>query len=202
MPALRYLTLLASLAILPFQKGVAQTTEQIAQAPGKKATGARLLVGGALSIGGDRVAEVYFTNGNTQSVKAGQGISFAVGGEFQLPKVEKLLLRATVGYKYVTTAAENAHIRLTRVPIDVTANWMVSNRIRIGAGLAMHRSIQFKADGIGEDMKFKGANGPIFEVAYRGVGLQYTAMKYTDQQNHSYAANSIGLAFTAVIPRR
>ncbi len=182
----------------PLKEGFAQATEKTE----KKVSHARLLVGGALALGGDRVAEVYFTNGNTQSVKAGQGISVALGGEFQVPKVEKLLLRATVGYKYVTTAAENAHIRLTRVPFHFTANWMITDRLLIGAGLAMHRGIQFKADGIGEDITFKGASGPTFEIAYRGVGLQYTAMQYKDQYHQTYSANSIGLAYTATIPGR
>lgn len=202
MTAFRPLVLLAFLFVLTFQKGVAQGTKMVASTTNKQVTWARLLVGGALSMGGDRVAEVYFTNGGSQSVKAGQGISVAVGGEFQIPKVEKLLLRATVGYKYVTTAADNAHIRLTRVPLDFTANWMLMDRLRIGAGIAMHRAIQLKADEIGQDIRFKGASGPTFEVAYRGVGLQYTAMKYTDQQQQTYSANSIGLTFTAVIPRR
>ena len=148
------------------------------------------------------MAEVYFTNGSTQSVRAGQGISVAVGGEFQVPSVEKLRLRGTVGYKYVTTAADNAHIRLTRVPVQLTANWLLTEQLRAGAGVALHRGIQFTADGIGEDITFAGAAGPVFELAYRGVGLQYTAMTYTDQYRKSYAASAIGLTFTAVIPRR
>jgi hypothetical protein len=195
MTAFRSVALLAFLAIIPFSKGFAQEVE-------KKAPPVRFLVGGALELGGDRVAEVYFTNGNTQSVNAGQGISIAVGGEFQVPKMEKLLLRGTVGYKYVTTAADNAHIRLTRVPIQLTANWMFTDKLRVGAGLAMHRGIQFKADGVGEDVTFKGANGPVFEIAYRGVGLMYTAMTYTDQYSKTYSANAIGLTFSGTIPRR
>ena len=195
MAACRNLIAFACLALAPLQQGFAQEPE-------KKVTGARFLVGGALAVGGDRVAEVYFTNGNTQSVRAGQGISLDVGGEFQVPKVEKLLLRATVGYKYVTTAADNAHIRLTRVPLHFTANWMVTDHLRAGAGLAMHRGIQFKADGIGEDVTFRGANGPTFEVAYRGVGLVYTAMKYTDSYQKTYSASSVALGFTATLPRR
>jgi hypothetical protein len=195
MTAFRSLMLIASLAIIPFSKGFAQEAE-------KKAPPVRFLVGGALELGGDRVAEVYFTNGNTQSVNAGQGISLAVGWEYQVPKVEKLLLRGTVGFKYVTTAADNAHIRLTRVPILLTANWMFTDKLRLGAGLAMHRGIQFNTGGLGEDVTFKGANGPTFEVAYRGVGLTYTAMTYTDQYRKTYSANAIGITFSATIPRR
>lgn len=166
----------------------------------KKQPPVRLLLGAALELGGDEVAEVYFTNGNTQSVKAGQGGSVAVGAQFQFPKVEKLLLRTTVGIKYVTTEADNAHIRLTRIPLIFTANYMVANKLRLGGGLALHRNIQFKADGIGPDIKFNGASGPVFEIAYSGVGLSYTSMTYSDQNKNAYSANAIGLTFSLTIP--
>ena len=173
-----------------------------AQENGKKDIPVRFLVKGALEMGGDEVAEVYFTNGETQSVKAGQGASIAIGGEFQMPRVEKLLFHATVGFKYVTTQADNAHIRLTRVPIQLTANWMATKKLRLGAGFATHQAIRFKADGIMQDITFEGASGPTFEVAYTGIGLTYTAITYKDQYKQSYSANAIGLSFTLAIPKK
>jgi len=160
----------------------------------------RLLIEAALELGGDEVAEVYFTNGNTQSVKAGQGGSLAVGAQFQFPGLDKFLLRSTLGIKYVTTEADNVHIRLTRIPVHLSANWMVAKKLRIGAGVATHRSIRFKADGIGDDIKFDGATGPMFEIAYGGVGLRYTIMKYKDEANYTYSANAIGLSFSLTVP--
>jgi hypothetical protein len=171
-----------------------------AQQMDKKGSLVRLLIGGALELGGDKIAEVYFTNGKQQSVRAGQGGSIAVGGQLEFPKAEKFLLRATVGYKYVTTAADNVHIRLTRIPIHFTANYMAAKKLRLGAGLAMHRNINFNSDGLGDDMKFHPANGPVFEVAYAGIGLTYTGMQYKDQLNNTYSANAIGLSFSLTIP--
>ena len=175
--------------------------ETFSQSTAKKTTPVRLLVAGALEMGGDKIAEIYFTNGESQGVRAGQGGSLAVGGQLQIPGAEKWLLRSTVGFKYVTTAADNVHIRLTRVPIVVSGNYMVLPKLRVGAGLSMHTGIRFKTDGLGEDYKFKGASGPTFEVAYAGIGLTYTAMKYKDQENVSYSANAIGLSFSITIPR-
>ena len=119
-----------------------------------------------------------------------------------MPGAEKLRFHATAGYKYVTTQADNAHIRLTRVPVQVTANWMVTSKLRLGAGLAAHQAIRFKADGIGQDITFDGAAGPTFEVAYSGIGLTYTAMTYKDQDKHIYSANAIGVSFTLALPKR
>jgi hypothetical protein len=168
----------------------------------KKASPVRFLIGGALELGGDEVAKIYFTNGETQSVKAGQGGSLGIGLQVALTKSEKLFLRGSLGIKYVTTQAENAHIRLTRIPINLTANLMASETIRLSAGLSMHQAIKFKADGIGSDFRLNNASGPIFEIAYKVVGLSYTAMTYKDQDNVSYSANAIGITFSGVFPRK
>jgi hypothetical protein len=174
----------------------------LAQENGKRIFPVRFLLKGGMELGGDEVAEIYFTNGETKSVKAGAGFSIAVGGQFQIPSIDKLLFHTTVGYKYENAPAENADIRLTRVPIHFTANYMVTKKLRLGAGLATHRAIRFKADGIEEDIRFASATGPTFEVAYHGVGLTYTAMTYKDQNKYAYSANAIGLFLTLAIPER
>ncbi len=167
----------------------------------KKTPPLRLLVISALELGGDKIAEVYFNNGEKQGVRAGQGISVGVGGQLQIPGADKFLLRTTVGFKYVTTAADNVHIRLTRVPIIVSGNYMATPKLRLGAGLSMHRIIRFNTDGLGDDHTFQGANGPTFEIAYAGVGIIYTAMKYKDQLNNNYSANAVGLSYSIAIPK-
>ncbi|WP_345163535.1 hypothetical protein [Nibribacter koreensis] len=161
----------------------------------------RFLVGASFEFGGDKVAEVQFTNGESQSIPAGQGVSIHAGGQFQFPKLDKFLLRATVGFKYVTTQADNAHIRLSRIPLHLTANFMATDKIRLGAGLASHQSITFKTDGIGQDFELKGSTGAIFEVAYSFIGVSYTAMTYKDKYSNSYSANNIGITFSGVFPK-
>ncbi len=168
----------------------------------KKTSPLRFLIVSALELGGDKIAEVYFSNGEKQGVRAGQGISVGVGGQLQIPGADKFLLRSTVGFKYVTTAADNVHIRLTRVPIVISGSYMASPKLRFSAGMSMHRNIHFKTDGLGEDYKFQGANGATFEIAYAGVGISYTAMKYKDQSNNNYSANAVGLSYSIAIPNK
>jgi len=160
----------------------------------------RLLISGALEFGGDDVAKVLFTNGETQPVKAGQGVSISAGAQIQFPNVEKFLLRASVGYKYVTTQASNVNITLTRVPIQLTANLMVINKLRLSAGLVTHANVKFNSGGLGDDMTYKSNVGPVFEIAYGGVGISFTALKYKDTANKSYSANSFGFTISGVIP--
>lgn len=191
-------TLLALLLTLTLTALAQENTSASTQ----KTSPVRFLINGALEMGGDEVAKVYFTNGETQSVKAGQGGSIGIGLQVALTKSENFFLRGSLGIKYVTTQADNAHIRLTRMPINLTANVMASEAIRLSAGLSMHQAIKFKADGIGPDFKLNNASGPIFEIAYKMVGLSYTAMKYKDQDNVSYSANAIGITFSGVFPKK
>lgn len=158
-----------------------------------------LLIGGALEFGGDEVAKVYFTNGKTQSVTAGQGGTFFMGGQYQFVKVPQIAVRASLGIKYLTTSADNAHIRLTRLPLTGSFNWMPEPKLRFSVGIVSHRNIRFRSDGIGGDADFKPATGPVFEFAYRGIGLSYTALRYVDAANISYKANAVGLTFSGTI---
>ncbi len=167
----------------------------------KKSTPVRLLLAAGLEFGGDKIAEVFFTNGEKQSVRAGQGIAAGVGVQLQIPGVESFLVRSTVGFKYLTTAADNAHIRLTRIPIIISGNYMATPKLRLGAGISMHQNIQFKTDGLGGDYQLKPATGPVFEIAYSGIALSYTAMKYRDQANKTYSADAIGLSYAMTIPK-
>ena len=177
-------------------------SDSFGQQAEKKVSPFRLLIRGGLEYGGDDVAEVYFVDGSKQSVKAGQGASIGIGTEFQVPSLKKLLFHATAGYKFVTTKADNANISLSRVPIQLTANWMATKKLRFGAGLASHQAIHFKADGIGEDITFRSAMGPTVELAYSVIGLTYTAMTYKDQANRSYSANAIGVSLSFALPKR
>lgn len=162
----------------------------------------RFLIEGGLALGGDDVATVNFTNGQSQRVNAGQGISMGVGAEYAIPSLESIRLRSSVGIKYVTTAADNAHIRLTRIPINVSGNYVFNDTWRLGLGMSFHTNIKFNAGGIGDNFTLGNASGPFIEFAYKWVGLTYTIMNYKDAFGEAYNANSIGLTFSGVLPKR
>ncbi|HEY4652740.1 MAG TPA: hypothetical protein VIG72_15090 [Pontibacter sp.] len=79
---------------------------------------------------------------------------------------------------------------------------MATDNIRLGAGLVSHQAIKFNGDGIGENFKVNAAAGTIFEIAYYGVGFSYTIMNYKDDMGTSYSANSFGIIFSGVLPKR
>jgi len=160
----------------------------------------KLLLGIALELGGDDVDEIFFTNGESQSVRTAQGISIALGTRMQIPSVRHFALDATVGFKYVTTQADNAHIRLSRIPLHLIGHWMISDDFSLGVGAISHQNIKYKSDGISQDISFKNALGSQFQFAYKGVGLHFTKMNYTDQFGQGYKADAFGLSYYGTIP--
>lgn len=162
---------------------------------------AKFLIEGGIEYGGDELLEVFFTNGGNQTMKAGQGGYIAVGGEFQFPSVEKILIRTTIGIKYNTTAADNANIRLTRVPINLIGYLKVTEDIRVGGGVSVHQNVQFKGDDFVADVEFTSKIGPRFEIGYKWVALTYTSVNYTAATDDKFSASSLGLSVSFTFPK-
>ena len=157
-------------------------------------------LGGGLDFGGDKIAEVYFTNGADQSVNAGQGGSVLAALDYAFSK--SFRIRTIAGYKYVTTAADNANIRLTRFPLQVAGIVNLDKKWWLTAGFATQQGIRFKGDGFLDDLSLKTKGGATFGLGYNVFYLSYTGLKYTDNLQNQYNASSIGLGFLLPLKKR
>lgn len=162
---------------------------------------AKFLLEGGIEYGGDEILKVFFTNGGDQSMKAGQGGFLAIGGQLQFAKVKFLLLRATIGIKYNTTAAENANIRLTRLPINLIPYLKINDDFRLGIGISSHQSVILKGDGFFPDVDFTSSLGPRVEFGYKWVAVSYTAISYTKGTTEKFSANSLGVSVSFTLPQ-
>jgi hypothetical protein len=189
--------LLAAVLLIPV------LAEAQAPAPAAPRTGPLLrpVVELAIEAGGDRVAEVLSTNGDRQSVRAGQGGTLAAGLEFRPSAASPFALRGTVGYKVQTTAAENVDISLTRIPVEVVGSYEWPEEWRIGAGLTHHASVKFNGGDLAPDASLGSATGGILEVGWKWVAVPYTAMPYTPE-GLDIDANAIGLSFAWAFGKR
>lgn len=160
---------------------------------------ANFLLEGGVEYGGDEILKVFFTNGNDQTMKAGQGGIIAIGGQFEFAKVRNLMLRTTLGIKYNTTAADNANIRFTRLPITVIPYLKIKNDYRLGIGITTHQRVKFKGDGFFPDETFKSTTGARFEFGYKWVALTYTSINYK-LNNETISAGSLGVSATYILP--
>lgn len=115
---------------------------------------------GAFEFGGDKLIEIIFLDGSTQSPTAGQGGTIAFGGQYRLPSVPRLAIAATLGYEFVTNASENASIGITRIPVEVVGRWTLNEDWWAGAGLTMHSAVKVNGDGFFPDSELDAGIAP------------------------------------------
>jgi hypothetical protein len=165
----------------------------VAQAPADG--GLRFLIEGALEMGGDRLVRLDFTDGTSQELSAGQGGTIGAGFQWRPAAVPRFSAAATVGFKFVSNASENADIGITRVPLKLSGRWAVAPDWAIGAGLVRHGTVRINGDGFFDDETLTSSSGLQLEVAWRAVALTYTGLTYTDATGKAFDAGSIGLGF-------
>lgn len=163
---------------------------------------AKFVIEGGIEYGGDEILKVTFTNGEDQTMRAGQGGYIAVGGQFEFSEVEKFMIRTTIGFKYNTTAADDANIRLTRIPLTLIPYWKINEDFRFGVGITSHQSVKFKGDGFAPDVDFKSSLGPRFEFGYKWVALTYTSINYKTPTEENFSASSVGLSASFAFPKK
>jgi hypothetical protein len=164
--------------------------------PARSTAGSGPTLGFALDLGfefgGDDFLEVYFTNGGSQKLRAGQGGTLAVGGILRPSAASPLSLRGTVGFKFVTTAADNANIMFTRIPVELVGSYSFPNAVRVGAGVVHHANNKFNGDGFVDDATFSPATGFTAELGYKAFAVTYTALNYKVKGGDPFNGGSIG----------
>jgi hypothetical protein len=159
----------------------------------------KLLVGGALEFGGDKVGQIYTDEGGSQIIRGAQGVSLVAGAQLRFPSFDRFMLHATVGYKYFRTMTDGAHVRLSRIPIHLTAHYFVTKDVRLGAGVLTDRNIKFNGDGLGANASYDPSFGIKLEVGWRNLAFGYTIMDYTRKNDRERCAGGIGLTYLRTV---
>jgi hypothetical protein len=149
-----------------------------------------------LDFGGDDIATLSFEDGDTQDVKAGQGIGFGVGGWFRPVASVPFELQGILGYKVVFTAADNADIKMTRSTLQLNGVYRFANEWYVGAGFVQHMSPELDGDGFFEDVEFDNATGFNAEVGWKWVALHYTKIEYSSDGFEDADGSNVGIRFT------
>lgn len=177
-------------------------TGLLAALPGRSAaaTGADqghlgLVLEGAFEAGGDNVARVFYRNGDTQDIRAGQGGSLSVGAHYQLTH-SPLDFIATVGYKFVRTSDYHSDLGIDRVVFKFVASCALGRGWWIDAGPVLHTDTRFNGDGFVPDIEFDDAVGGTVGVGWRWIGLTYTNIHYHSPLTGSLDASNGGISFT------
>lgn len=166
-----------------------------------KPISAGLLMEFGAEWGGDELITVQFTNGNEQTMHAGQGIHLAAGTELTFPKLEDLLVRISFGLKWSPTAADDANIAFTRLPLTISPFWKIKDDFRVGVGATAHLSPKFHGDGFVNDINFSSSIGPRFEFGYKWIAVTYTLMNYESMLD-MVDGNSFGVILSYSFSRK
>lgn len=157
-----------------------------AHAEGRPVTG---FVGIAVTGGGDTLAHVTYTNGDTKDIKSGGLVDIKGGIEYRAPD-SPFAVQASLGYHVDRTAASNGDVRFTRYPLELLGFWSAQPNFRIGGGLRKALSPKLSSSGVaaglgnadlsstvGVVLEGEYLFSPHFGLTLRGVGEKY---KFSD----------------------
>lgn len=155
-------------------------------------------------LGGDRLATVVFTNGDTESIRANEGL-FLGAGVSLVNDAQNLETELSLGVKFGGSVASNGDVTFTTFPAEALMFYRWS-RVRAGGGIVYQLSPELEVDGAGasfaSNTEYDDALGFIAQVEYRitrklNVGLRYTAIEYDQKNtNASFDGNTFGVVFS------
>jgi opacity protein-like surface antigen len=163
----------------------------------------KFLLGAGLTFGGDTLITVPFTDGSTDSIKAGGLVHLYGGGEYRFG--DQFAVQATVGYHINDTkAASNGSVRFTRIPVDLLALYSVTEKVRLGGGAQFVSGPELKGSGVASNVsqKYDSTTGVIVEGEYlftphTGLKLRYVAEKFKPEGGGAKIDGShVGLMFS------
>jgi hypothetical protein len=144
----------------------------------------RPLLGMGFTFGGDKLFTADFTDGSSDTVRAGGLVMLYGGVEFRA--TDALAVQATVGYHADSTrAASNGSIRVGRYPVDVLALYSVTDKVRLGGGVEFVNSPKLSGSGVVGDftVRFNNTTGVVLEGEYLftpkfGMKARAASIKY------------------------
>jgi hypothetical protein len=168
---------------------------QVAGAAERSNVGMRFITG--VTIGGERLASVTFTNGESEDLRAGDGIHLAFGLNWTpiwLDNWVGLGAGLDGGLKYASIGASNGHISLLSWPVILSLHTMLAGgtnwSLLARAGLEKDFAPRMSGDGLGagadaslsSKVGFMGELGPTFTrpgAAGYGFVARFSSIEYT-----------------------
>jgi len=153
-----------------------------------------LVLEGAAEFGGDDVAKVFYEDGSTQNIRAGQGVTLGGGVHYQLGSAP-FDFAATVGYKFEETADYHTNLGMDRVVVKLTGTYLLPHNLWVDAGPVWHTSTKLNGDGYIPDIKFDDAVGVMVGLGWRWFGISYTHIDYKGPFVGSVDGSNTGVTF-------
>jgi len=144
----------------------------------------RGVLGMGVTGGGDTLATVVYTDGSTDSIKAGGLVHLYGGAEFRV--APQFTLQANVGYHVDRTSGySNGSIRFSRYPIELLGHFAVAPSVRLGGGARFVNNAKIDTSGVlsGTRVEFDNTVGGVIEAEWLvlpslGLKARYVSERY------------------------
>lgn len=169
------------------KKSIACAALGLAMAGGAFAQGVvvRPLVGMGFTFGGDTIATVEYTDGDSAKVHAGGLIAFNGGLELQFTPL--VSAQAMLSYHFDRANASNGSVRFERTPVEFLGHFRLNDVFRVGGGARYTSGAKTRASGaangpvLNEDFKPTWGTvieGEFFATRSFGIKLRYVSEKF------------------------
>jgi hypothetical protein len=159
----------------------------LAMAGGAAAQGVEVkpVLGMGLTGGGETLAHVQYTNGDSAKISSGGLIAFHTGVEVRF--TDLVSAQALIGYHVDRANASNGDVVFERVPLELLGHFRLTDWMRVGGGARYVTNARLRATGEARnflsDVKFKNNLGAVVEVEFfpvysLGVKVRYVAERY------------------------
>jgi hypothetical protein len=172
-----------------------------ALAQGLPAKPIRGFVGFGITGGGDKLATVQYTNGDSVNIKAGGQVDFRAGVDARLGD-SPFAVQASIGWFFDRSNADNGNVKFERYPLELLGFWRVADNFRLGGGVRnMLGDATLKGTGAASSIgtiDFKGQLGAVLEGEFVsgpnfGVTLRYVKEEYKAPNGEKVDGSHAGL---------
>jgi hypothetical protein len=145
----------------------------------------RPMIGMLGTFGGDKLADVVFTDGTTSAVTAGGLVQMYVGADIR-PAGSPVSMLATVGYHVSRAGGDNGDINFERIPFEFLGMFdAIPGQLRIGGGLRYDTNVNLNSSGVldAPAVKFDDAVGGVLQAEWMtsphlGIVARYVNIRY------------------------
>lgn len=162
----------------------------------------RGFAGLGITGGGDKLATVQWSNGDSTNINAGGQIDLRAGVDVRLGD-SPFTLQASLGWFRQRAGGSNGSVTFERFPLELMGQWRLSEAFRLGGGVRRVGDAKLKGRGAASNLgtiTFTGSVGAVIEGEWLlartyGVALRYVSEEYEAPNGEKADGSHIGLRF-------
>jgi len=158
----------------------------------------RFMAGIGLSAGGEELANVRYTNGSSQTIRAGGGVYFTGGLDYRISP--EFSLQATANFHVDDTNAKNGSVKFQRFPLELMGYYHGGPQWRVGGGVRYVTNAKLTSSGAaaGDDVKFDDSTSAVIEAEYFWTPKFGMKVRYVNETLKAYGqdvrGNHVGIS--------